>query len=348
MSDYSSIRRSKVHTPRSIHQATFKGSNVHIPVYFYIEKNSKWPLFWYTYIRKNPFELSNIRTPEHLNTIICSDPLTSCVICYHSNNYSVLITLSSFQRFATFEDSNVHRPVYFLYRKKLQMSTFLVYLYKKKPFRALKHLNTWTPEHQILCSDSVLKFCATCAILTKLSWPLFSLHVSLATIIYQAQRTAGDYPLCSAHWRGLSLVLSALAGIIPCAQRTGGDYPLCSAHWRGLSLHFSRTGRGLSPVCLLRVWIMFDFCVFILKLSLPFRWVSTWTYIFNLIYKNIICSCLFSHVAVYRLQSQIINRWKLSIFFLTLPIFSYVSNYNISIKVFFYNSNYKYLFWIFS
>ena len=35
----------KVHTPRSIHQATFKGSNVHTPAYFYVEKNSKWPLF---------------------------------------------------------------------------------------------------------------------------------------------------------------------------------------------------------------------------------------------------------------------------------------------------------------
>ena len=49
--------------------------------------------------------------------------------------------------------TKVHTPSYFqgfkcpytclfLYRKKLKMSTFLVYLYKKKPFRALKHLNT--------------------------------------------------------------------------------------------------------------------------------------------------------------------------------------------------------------
>ena len=49
------------HTPRSIHQTTFtlEDSNVHTHVYFYIEKNSKCPLFWYTYIRKKPFELSN-------------------------------------------------------------------------------------------------------------------------------------------------------------------------------------------------------------------------------------------------------------------------------------------------
>ena len=86
----------KVHTPRSIHQATFKGSNVHTPAYFYIEKNSKCPLFWYD-------------------------------------------------------------------------------LYKKKPLRALKHTihlhTSCTPNSvlkfraQTLCSDSVLKFCATCAII---------------------------------------------------------------------------------------------------------------------------------------------------------------------------------------
>ena len=51
----------------------------------------------------------------------------------------------------------------FLYRKKLKMSTFLVYLYKKKPLRALKHPYTSIHPYtkfcaQILCSNSVLSF----------------------------------------------------------------------------------------------------------------------------------------------------------------------------------------------
>ena len=42
---------------------------------------------------------------------------------------------------ATSEDSNVHTPAYF-YIEKTPNVHFLVYLYKKKPFRALKHTNT--------------------------------------------------------------------------------------------------------------------------------------------------------------------------------------------------------------
>ena len=112
------------------------------------------------------------------------------------------------------------------------MSTFLVYLYKKKPFRALKHTNTHTPEHQILYS---------CAILTKLSWPLFSLHFSLATIIPHAQRTVGDYLSCTACCGILSSVLSVLRDIIYPAQRIAVYYSLCSAHCGILSNIFSRS-----------------------------------------------------------------------------------------------------------
>ena len=141
----------------------------------------------------------------------------------------------------------------FLYRKKLQMSTFLVYLYKKKPLRALKHPYTSIHPYtkfcaQIPCSDSVLRFCATCAILTKLSiflsifhWLIFPLgHSALRYITSWAQRTVGDYLSCSAHCGGLPIVHSALWGIISRAQRTVGDYLSCTAHCGGLSLHFSR------------------------------------------------------------------------------------------------------------
>ena len=128
--------------------------------------------------------------------------------------------------------TKVHTPSYFrgfkcpytclfLYRKKLQMSTFLVYLYKKKPLRALKHPYTSIHPYtkfcaQILCSNSVLSF---------------SSSSSLAL-----------YFLSIFHWLLLSLVHSALGWIISCAQRTGLYYLLRTAHWAILSLHFSRSG----------------------------------------------------------------------------------------------------------
>ena len=61
-----------------LHHITFEGSNVYRPVYFYIEKTLKMSTFLVTYIRKNPFELSNICTPIHPYTIICSGALTFC------------------------------------------------------------------------------------------------------------------------------------------------------------------------------------------------------------------------------------------------------------------------------
>ena len=149
--------------------------------------------------------------------------------------------------------TKVHTPSYFrgfkcpytclfLYRKKLKMSTFLVYLYKKKPLRPSRgpytsvHLNTCTP-------NSVLRFCATCAILTKLSWPLFSLHVSLVYITYRAQRTVGDYLSCTAHCGGLPIVHSALWGITYRAQRTVGDYLLIFHELWGIT-HYSSTNNN--------------------------------------------------------------------------------------------------------
>ena len=55
----------KVHTPRFIHQATFLGFKCpHTDLYLY-RKKLKMSTFLVTYIRKNPFELSNTRTPVH-------------------------------------------------------------------------------------------------------------------------------------------------------------------------------------------------------------------------------------------------------------------------------------------
>ena len=118
--------------------------------------------------------------------------------CYHFLMLPLCLT--------GFDYTKVHTPSYFqgfkcpytclfLYRKKLQMSTFLVYLYKKKPFRALKHTNTWTPVHQILCSNSVLRFRAQILC-------YYSHH--------QALLRAGHYYLSIFHWLLLSLVHSAL------------------------------------------------------------------------------------------------------------------------------------------
>ena len=83
----------------------------------------------------------------------------------------------------------------FLYRKKLQMSTFLVYLYKKKPLRALKHPYTSIHPYTKFCAQ-ILKFCAQilCYLCyPSLSWPLFSLHVSLAYLTHCAQRSGLYY-----------------------------------------------------------------------------------------------------------------------------------------------------------
>ena len=99
------------------------------------------------------------------------------------------------------------------------MSTFLVYLYKKKPLRALKHPYTSIHPYtkfcaQILCSNSVLKFCATCAILL-----IIKLSCVLATIFS---------PVFT--WAILLIVHSALWGITSWAQRAAEYYLLGTAH----------------------------------------------------------------------------------------------------------------------
>ena len=120
------------------------------------------------------------------------------------------------------------------------MSTFLVYLYKKKPLRALKHLNTWTPVHQILCSNSMFKFCATCAtcaiiLIIKLSIFLSMFHwlllYTLRDIIHRAQRADWYYLSCSACWLILSILLSVLIDIIYQAQRTDWYYLSSTPKW---------------------------------------------------------------------------------------------------------------------
>ena len=136
----------KVHTPRSIHQATFEDSNVHTPVYFYIAKNSKCPLFWYTYI--------------------------------------------------------------------------------KKPFRALKHTNIWTPEHQILCSNSVLRFSNSVLSFSSSSCGIMSIF-SNGPIIFE--------------------------------KKTVLYYSLCTAQWVGLSIHFSRSGLDYLSIFPVVGWIIYPF-----------------------------------------------------------------------------------------
>ena len=101
--------------------STFEDSNVHRPVYFYIEKNSKCPFFGYLY--KLTFELSNTRTPIHPYTKFCAQiPCSDFVLKFHA---------------------------------------------------------------QILCSNSVLKFYAIILII-KLSYALWG-------IIRCTQRSVGDY-----------------------------------------------------------------------------------------------------------------------------------------------------------
>ena len=127
----------------------------------------------------------------------------------HQGPYTKLLSLD------VFEGSNVHTPVYFYIEKKLKMSTFLVYLYKKKTLKSSQ-----TSQH---IHTSVHKFCAQlCAQI--LCYP--SHHPALLTTIFSPFFT----------WPILSLVHSALPDIIPCAQRTALYYPLCTAHCPILSL----------------------------------------------------------------------------------------------------------------
>ena len=54
----------KAHTP-----SYFRGFKCpYTCLFLYRKKNSKCPLFWYTYIRKKPFELSNIHTHPYIRT----------------------------------------------------------------------------------------------------------------------------------------------------------------------------------------------------------------------------------------------------------------------------------------
>ena len=193
----------------------FKGSNVHTPALFlYRKKNSKCPLFWYTYIRKT---LSSFQRSIHVRTPLSArTPLTSCVMCYHS----VLITLSSFQRSATFEDSNVHRPVYFYIEKNSKCPFFwYTYISLLSSSQTPVHLYTRTP-------NSVLKFCAILLII-KLSCVLATIFSPFFTGYY--------YLSCTAHWLLLSVMHSALAAIICHAHRSGCYYLPCTPKWLLLS-----------------------------------------------------------------------------------------------------------------
>ena len=84
------------------------------------------------------------------------------------------------------------------------MSTFLVYLYKKKPLRPSRgpytsvHLNTCTPNSVSHLGDEMIFFFSKGALHSCRL--LFSLHVSLVYIIQSAQRTGLYYSLCTAHW----------------------------------------------------------------------------------------------------------------------------------------------------
>ena len=150
----------KVHTPRSIHQATFEGSNVHTPAYFYTEKKLQMSTFLVYLYKKNPLRAS--RGPyTSVHHYLLGPPHIMCHVL--SFYHSMLITLSTFQR--SVEDSNVHTPVYFYIVKNSKCPLFWYTYIRKNPFELS---NIRTPEYlntQILTSNSVLKFCATCAIL---------------------------------------------------------------------------------------------------------------------------------------------------------------------------------------
>ena len=133
----------KVHTP-----SYFRGFKCPYTCLFLYRKKLQMSTFLvYLYKKKRLRASKGPYTSVHQ---ILFGPLTSCVMCYHS----VLITLSSFQR--SVEDSNVRTPVYFYIEKNSKCPLFWYTYIRKKPFRALKHTNTWI--HQILCSNSMLRF----------------------------------------------------------------------------------------------------------------------------------------------------------------------------------------------
>ena len=74
--DFITHRFVVAHTPRSIHQATFtrcvRGFKCPYTCLFLYRKKLQMSTFWYTYIRKNPFELLEVHTRPY--TIICSGP----------------------------------------------------------------------------------------------------------------------------------------------------------------------------------------------------------------------------------------------------------------------------------
>ena len=122
------------------------------------------------------------------------------------------------------------------------MSTFLVYLYKKKPLRALKHPYTSIHPYtkfcaQILCSNSVLPVLSFSSSSSLACWPLFFspfftwailliVHSALWGITSWAQRAAVYYLLGTARCGILPLGHSALRAITSWAQRTAGYYLL--------------------------------------------------------------------------------------------------------------------------
>ena len=73
-----------IHTPTSVHQATFEVSKVHTPTYIYIIKTQNVHFFGYLYKKKNPFELSNIHTHSYTNirtpTSIHQHPYTKLLL----------------------------------------------------------------------------------------------------------------------------------------------------------------------------------------------------------------------------------------------------------------------------
>ena len=157
-------------------------------------------------------------------------------MCYHSNNYSVLITLFSFQRSATFEDSNVHTPVYFFIDKKTPNVHFFTYIRKNLFELPEVHTRPYTRT-----PNSVLKFCAQIlcsnSVLPVLS---FSSSSSLAR--------CGDYLSHTARCGILSLMHSAVWDIISHITTYLSPFLSCVRHKYAL-LHISnQTAYNFNPV----------------------------------------------------------------------------------------------------